>query len=1134
MITGSFVTQLGTVVVAIDDGTSPNILFDISSIGSINYDFDQTPDQVNIDRIQALYSYMNLTAPNFNKSGVDVWSRIVLATADGAVLPVAVTVGTFVFSFRLRGADISFDERSREVTMRLSPFIDAEANAGNVFSDIPIGDKPFVSFGNATYRLASPAQWIQKAMNRVFGNAFDSVYLSGKTELSGASYEEFIYDLPEIASNRIGFGMVEMTNNDFDGVEDGATEFLPTGTISYNAVPLPPDNIDPLNPPPNLSPTQIIITGTGTSFLSELRLRDIVLIEGARVGDVIEIISDTSARVTFSLATSPLFADDNPFTTLRPVFPSDIPALQVLKGLAGIEGAIFGTGFSKNFYVNRIRRDGADTVTVDWNKVVDFSPSAYPLSLGRSFVAQRSSKDREGSGLYGRWPIRRDSSDAFTFYSPIPNLTDFESRTTGNPSGTNGLEIGIAAGYPFLNKVRAIPFSAQYTSFSTGAILENVLTRIGLTSYFQALNNTSGGIMVEFTVIGAFDVKPWELIQFDTRAPEKYRDRQWRITSISYDLINNTARIKAYQIDDITTPVFPENPIAFGINSAFGQGLLPKGMYNAVQAQIGDGIGQSQDILFRTAQPLSRGFNSFFVIDSASINPSDFPDGFVALRGYAIKLLNPITLQSYNAVLSQDFRIGDQQMFVEPVDIGLDTIPAGSYVYVSQRQILSGLITGEFSTRIFAESRAIGILTARVNGGVQFIPVQLFTRVRRGQDLQVTGLGGVVYNFTAGADYDVGVYQDMDIRDADGVGAFIDALAGASILGDPVFAQAELLISPGEIRLEASEQIVLKAGTGLDAGKIATVGLYGDFGDGSVIDISADLVKINGIEFVEGTGVDDGYVQTDNYSSGVSGWKLFGDGSLEAQDVLLRGVILGFGATTDYFGNAINQSFNLSKRGLYFINDDTKIEESSIVQGDVDTTGITSKGLLFTYFDSVNSDYYTIELMYQRNGTFVPSSLIFKGIDDVNTTATDILEVRGPGSTNPNDLNYGFIKAHRDIIAEERVTIGTDLVISQRIFTQGINTIDTSTDFPYTVGATDYYVRIEDGGTIGGTITLPAATGSGRLLTFKDATGSAGAAPFTIQRAGTDTIDGATSVSLNTNFGTVKLIDGASGKWDRI
>jgi hypothetical protein len=754
--------------------------------------------------------------------------------------------------------------------------------------------------------------------------------------------------------------------------------------------------------------------------------------------------------------------------------------------------------------VNRIRRDGADTVTVDWNKVVDFSPSAYPLSLGRSFVAQRSSKDREGSGLYGRWPIRRDSSDAFTFYSPIPNLTDFESRTTGNPSGTNGLEIGIAAGYPFLNKVRAIPFSAQYTSFSTGAILENVLTRIGLTSYFQALNNTSGGIMVEFTVIGAFDVKPWELIQFDTRAPEKYRDRQWRITSISYDLINNTARIKAYQIDDITTPVFPENPIAFGINSAFGQGLLPKGMYNAVQAQIGDGIGQSQDILFRTAQPLSRGFNSFFVIDSASINPSDFPDGFVALRGYAIKLLNPITLQSYNAVLSQDFRIGDQQMFVEPVDIGLDTIPAGSYVYVSQRQILSGLITGEFSTRIFAESRAIGILTARVNGGVQFIPVQLFTRVRRGQDLQVTGLGGVVYNFTAGADYDVGVYQDMDIRDADGVGAFIDALAGASILGDPVFAQAELLISPGEIRLEASEQIVLKAGTGLDAGKIATVGLYGDFGDGSVIDISADLVKINGIEFVEGTGVDDGYVQTDNYSSGVSGWKLFGDGDAEFNDVTVRGVVTNFAGS--YVLN--DDGFQL-EYGAYLSDNATGIRWAD---------GVTTE----SYIASFDAEGLKAIQMFVNSNTGKILFSLGAGLDPDDRPQILRQTIQSPNYTG------GTI----DITGN--ASIGGDLIAEGRIFTQGINTIDTSTDFPYTVGATDYYVRIEDGGTIGGTITLPAATGSGRLLTFKDATGSAGAASFTIQRAGTDTIDGATSVSLNTNFGTVKLIDGASGKWDRI
>jgi hypothetical protein len=605
---------------------------------------------------------------------------------------------------------------------------------------------------------------------------------------------------------------------------------------------------------------------------------------------------------------------------------------------------------------------------------------------------------------------------------------------------------------------------------------------------------------------------------FGTFTPNKvllYDGRTWEFLGGSFDVYSgqwsNVTLIENGFATDATDQ--------FRLAELISTTNLTAGVYTALSLQRND-VLEAQGVLARLALPASGNVGQLFLTAPVEV-----------VAGQFVRVVNPITAGTREFTVQ--FDSVSPVISVVPVNIGAEIYPTGSYVYFSARSVAAGIVVAENAVRVFNESTSIGELVSAVTGVVNSIRVRMRTRVRLGQDLEVTGRGGTVYRFESAAAYDVGEF-DMDIRDTNGAGRYIDAPGGAIISTDPVFVGAYIQVDPASIRLEASEQIVLKAGTGLDAGKIATVGLYGDFGDGSVIDISADLVKINGIEFVEGTGVDDGYVQTDNYSSGVSGWKLFGDGSLEAQDVLLRGVILGFGATTDYFGNAINQSFNLSKRGLYFINDDTKIEESSIVQGDVDTTGITSKGLLFTYFDSVNSDYYTIELMYQRNGTFVPSSLIFKGIDDVNTTATDILEVRGPGSTNPNDLNYGFIKAHRDIIAEERVTIGTDLVISQRVFTQGINTIDTSTDFPYTVGATDYYVRIEDGGTIGGTITLPAATGSGRLLTFKDATGSAGAASFTIQRAGTDTIDGATSVSLNTNFGTVKLIDGASGKWDRI
>jgi hypothetical protein len=271
-----------------------------------------------------------------------------------------------------------------------------------------------------------------------------------------------------------------------------------------------------------------------------------------------------------------------------------------------------------------------------------------------------------------------------------------------------------------------------------------------------------------------------------------------------------------------------------------------------------------------------------------------------------------------------------------------------------------------------------------------------------------------------------------------------------------------------------------------------------------------------------------GDIASVNYSAGVSGWQIGGDGDVEFNNILARGIIFGFGNTTDYFGNVLDQSFNLSERGLYFINDDTKLDSGSLVAGDVDTSGFTSKGLLFSYYDESENDYYTIEILYQRNGTFVPSSIMYKGMDNQNPTPTNILEIRGPGSTDPNDLGYGFIKAHRDLIIER------DLYANGKIFLDKQTTIDTGTDFPYTVDADDFYIRIEDGGTIGGTITLPTATGSGRVLVIKDTTGTAGSASFTVQRSGSDTIDGATSTSINTNFQTIRLIDAVSGKWELI
>jgi hypothetical protein len=335
---------------------------------------------------------------------------------------------------------------------------------------------------------------------------------------------------------------------------------------------------------------------------------------------------------------------------------------------------------------------------------------------------------------------------------------------------------------------------------SITTVLESALTRTGLTSYFQALNNTAGGLMVEFSILGAFSLKPWDIFQFDTRAPEKYQDRQWRITSIAYDIINNVARVKAYQIDDIRTPVFADNPISFGINASFGQGLLPKGLFSSVQAQIGEAIGDVQDVLFVTARNYSGTITELLVNKAGDFDEADFPGGIIALKGWPVKVMNSITLETFDAVLAEDLKVVDRVVKIEPLDLGLNTLVAGSYLYVSERQILAGIITGDFAVRIFAESSSIGVLRQPVSGLTESLPVRLFAPVIAGQDFVLQSIGGQPYYLTVSVSADVGA-TELDIRDAGGAGQFVEAPAGAFLIADGRFNRASINVDPGRVQI---------------------------------------------------------------------------------------------------------------------------------------------------------------------------------------------------------------------------------------------------------------------------------------------------------------------------------------------
>lgn len=118
-------------------------------------------------------------------------------------------------------------------------------------------------------------------------------------------------------------------------------------------------------------------------------------------------------------------------------------------------------------------------------------------------------------------------------------------------------------------------------------------------------------------------------------------------------------------------------------------------------------------------------------------------------------------------------------------------------------------------------------------------------------------------------------------------------------------------------------------------------------------------------------------------------------------------------------------------------------------------------------------------------------------------------------------------------IASTDVQKAIEEVASEAAQNPGAATIVTST--PYNALTTDTFIYVNFAGAV--TINLPdaaawlAAHANGHPLTIKDISGAGAANNITINRAGADTIDGATSFTITSDFGGVKLRPPAAGSW---
>jgi hypothetical protein len=78
------------------------------------------------------------------------------------------------------------------------------------------------------------------------------------------------------------------------------------------------------------------------------------------------------------------------------------------------------------------------------------------------------------------------------------------------------------------------------------------------------------------------------------------------------------------------------------------------------------------------------------------------------------------------------------------------------------------------------------------------------------------------------------------------------------------------------------------------------------------------------------------------------------------------------------------------------------------------------------------------------------------------------------------------------------------------------------------VGSGDYWLGVTDTGSAR-TVTLPTAVGvSGRVFVVKDESGAAGTHNITLATQGSETIDGAGSLAISTNYGSSRVMSDGS------
>jgi hypothetical protein len=149
-----------------------------------------------------------------------------------------------------------------------------------------------------------------------------------------------------------------------------------------------------------------------------------------------------------------------------------------------------------------------------------------------------------------------------------------------------------------------------------------------------------------------------------------------------------------------------------------------------------------------------------------------------------------------------------------------------------------------------------------------------------------------------------------------------------------------------------------------------------------------------------------------------------------------------------------------------------------------------------------------------------------------NLTASpdNTYDIGASGATRFRDLWLGRNASVTGTMGVTGATTLSSLATSGKVSETGGHALNRTAvaAATYTVLATDCYIGVNRNGTVGLTLPTSASEGTGTILIIHDEGGNAALNTITVTPNGAETIDGAATKTITSNFGTLRLITNGS------